>query len=292
MSVDSTMVDATAYRRVRLWLSSTFEEHGLEVPPFEVTPRTVGALDGVRSRSKACDADAAVLARSLDVVTAEYTAEADRLEALLAPVGLLPRDLSASGRTSLQVLASCAVYLGVSEPVSSMLCMALADASRELHVVALRQAELEREVAELERQLQEASAYRLQVKRERQQLVDEAAEHEAGDEGVATMRASVAKLAAKRDAYRAEAARYRAARDKAVGGDSRLLHESLSKQGRAIDELWAANEDVQRKLQAFADLPPDKAAAEDKLRAAQDEVARLTEAFSEAAAAQDPFGRR
>jgi len=247
-------------------------------PRVELTPYTVECLSSLAEHVRASDERAALLEEGMLQAAREYTAEAARMEAALARVGVRGKeDLSEQAQQHLTQLVDLAHMLALKnvEPVTYACGLIAARDSYHDSVARLRaaQAALQSSQARSAQQASLLASLRRLARSMSSMRARASADAQAKLKQLPYFAAKKAEYERERDSLSSALQR--------AGWDESLSHEALvalAAEVRALEERDIAPLD--QALAPFAALPPDLTLAHVRVAAARQELAELEQDFT------------
>ncbi|XP_042718290.1 HAUS augmin-like complex subunit 1 [Lagopus leucura] len=259
--------------RITSWLKKTFEN----VPQFEANAQTTDLLHMFVEYSEEKERDVSFLIEDMKQRAAEYDADAEHLQSLLAEsLDLSPSCLSEEGTAHLRTLVDIAMILETEDAYLTSFFCAINNSSSELHAAESKNKEMEQELLNVKKKMTAVLLLEEQLEKDLEKvkthLEIEGAKSESRSQNLQFLRDKCEDLKI----------RIKTAEEQLTGNelDQSLLHESLVGLSEKLAGMQEEIVHLKRNLECYLDLPPNLSLARVKIEEAKRELNALEVEFS------------
>ncbi|XP_009276725.1 PREDICTED: HAUS augmin-like complex subunit 1 [Aptenodytes forsteri] len=261
--------------QVTLWLKKIYGNQ--PIPQYEVNARTVDILYELVECNEARDRDVSLLIEDMKQKAAEYEAEANYLQGLLAEsLDLSLSSLSSEGTSYLNVLVNSAMTLETKDTSLASFFCAINDMTSELYATESKNREMELELTNIRKKLTAALMLEKQLegdlKKTEERLEVEKAKADSQSQNLKFLKDKSEDLK-----IRIKAAEEQLA---ATGLNQSLTHESLVSLSEQLAALQEEIVPLKKKLESYLDLTPNPSLARVKIEEVKRELNALEAEFS------------
>ncbi|XP_037229025.1 HAUS augmin-like complex subunit 1 isoform X1 [Falco rusticolus] len=262
-------------QRVTLWLKKIFGS--APIPTYKANERTVDILYKLVEYNEARDKDVSLLIEDMKQKAAEYEAEANYLQGLIAEVlGLSLSSLSSEAIECLYVLVNTAMALETKDTSLTSFFGAINDMTSELYETESNNREMELELSNIRKDLTAA----LMLEKQLEEDLKKTIEHLEIQEAEGKRRSIYTGFLQKK--YLEIKVKIMAAENQlaVTGFVQSLTHESLMSLSEKLAGLQKEIGPLKKKLESFLDLTPSPSLVQAKIEEVKRELEAVEAEFS------------